>query len=264
MSIDPIHLTGYPRYDKLISLINAHGYMRVDELAAELNVSTQTVRRDIKKLCDDGVLSRYHGGVARPSPVARASIEQREVVQSEEKRRIAGAIVERIPDRCTIFLACGTTIEFVAKALDDRNDLRIITNSLRIASLLYKRPGFDVIVPGGSIRKQNSGIVGPSAQKFFAGFRADYMVMSCGAIEADGTLLEFDINDVTVMKVMMANAKQVFLAADSSKYQASASVELGSTAQVDVFFTEVPPDPALAAVLREQKVELCCAGMENA
>ncbi len=261
--MDPIHLTGYPRYDKLISLINTHGYMRVDELAAELNVSTQTVRRDIKKLCDDGVLSRYHGGVAKPSSVARASIEQREVVQSEEKKRIARAIVERIPDRCTVFLACGTTIEFVAKALDERDDLRIITNSLRIANLLYKRPGFDVIVPGGSIRKQNSGIIGPSAQEFFTGFRADYMVMSCGAIEADGTLLEFDVNDVTVMKIMMANAKQVFLAADHTKYQASASVELGSTAQVNAFFTDVPPAPRLAAVLEEQKVEVCCAAKES-
>ncbi len=256
--MDSTHLTGYPRYDRLIALINTHGYMRVDELAAELNVSTQTIRRDIKKLCDDGVLSRYHGGVAKPSPVARASIEQREIVQSDEKKRIAQAIVERLSDRCTVFLACGTTIEFVAKALDARSDMRIITNSLRIAGLLYKRPDFDVIVPGGSIRRQNSGIIGPSAQEFFSGFRADYLVMSCGAIEADGTLLEFDVNDVTVMKTMMSNAKQVFLAADHTKYQASASVELGSTSQVNTFFTDVPPIPKLAAVLGEQKVEICC------
>ena len=157
-------ITGNPRYDRLIALIGARGHMRIDELAALLGVSTQTIRRDIRKLSDDGFLSRYHGGAAQASSAINAALKEREVAQVSEKRAIAEAVVARVPDRSTIFLASGTTIEYVAKALDARNDLRIITTSLRVASLLYARPDFDVMVPGGTLRAQNSGIVGPAAE----------------------------------------------------------------------------------------------------
>ena len=182
----------------------------------------------------------------RPSSAINRDLEKREVSQTEEKKRIAHAVVERIPDRSTVFLAAGTTIEYVAKALDTRQDLRIITTCLRVANLLYPRRDFDVMIPGGSLRPQNSGIIGPSAQDFLQGFRADFLVMSLGAIDLDGTMLEFDVNEVAVMKIMMANSRQIFVAADHTKFEASASVELGQTSEIDVLFTDKNPPPALA------------------
>jgi DeoR/GlpR family transcriptional regulator of sugar metabolism len=254
----PAVVTGNPRYDQLLSLINAKGYMRIDELASLLDVSTQTIRRDIKKLSEDGILSRYHGGAGQASSAINRDLEKREVSQTEEKSRIAKAVAARIPDRSTVFLSAGSTIEYVARALDARQDLRIITTCLRVANLLYTRRDFDVMIPGGSLRPQNSGIIGPSAQEFLRGFRADFFVTSLGAIDPDGTMLEFDINEVAVMKIMMANSKQVFVAADHTKFDASASVELGSTAEIDVLFTdELPPQP-LASLLAQQQVEVVC------
>jgi DeoR/GlpR family transcriptional regulator of sugar metabolism len=252
-------ITGNPRYDKLVALIGERGHMRIDELASLLEVSTQTIRRDIRKLSDDGFLSRYHGGAAQASSAINADLKKREVAQVHEKRAIAEAVVARIPDRSTVFLASGTTIEYVAKALDIRNDLRIITTSLRVASLLYARPDFDVMVPGGTLRAQNSGIVGPTAEEFLRGFRADCMVMSLGALDPDGTMLEFDINEVAVMRIMMANAKQVFVAADHTKLRASASVKLAKTAEIDALFTDEEPPTALAALLAQQQVEVVLA-----
>ena len=145
-------VTGNPRYDQLLSLIHVNGYMRIEDLAARLNVSAQTIRRDIKKLSEDGILSRYHGGAGQPSSSINRELEEREVFLVEEKRRIAAAVAERIPDRCTVFLTAGTTIECVARALLMRQELRIITTCLRVASLLYKRRDFEVMVPGGCIR----------------------------------------------------------------------------------------------------------------
>jgi DeoR/GlpR family transcriptional regulator of sugar metabolism len=252
-------ITGNPRYDKLITLIGARGYMRIDELASLLGVSTQTIRRDIRKLSDEGFLSRYHGGAAQASSAINAALEKREVAQIHEKRAIAEAVAARIPDRSTVFLASGTTIENVARALDVRNDLRIITTSLRVASLLYARRDFDVMVPGGTLRPQNSGIVGPAAEEFLRGFRADCVVLSVGAIDPDGTMLEFDINEVAVMRIMMANAKQVWVAADHTKLHASASVKLANTAEIDALFTDEPPPAVLAAVLQQQQVEVVLA-----
>ena len=249
-------VTGNPRYDTLIAMISARGHMRIDELAALLGVSTQTIRRDIRKLCDDGFLSRYHGGAAQPSSAINTALEKREVAQVAEKRAIADAVAARIPDRSTVFLASGTTVEYVARALDARSELRIVTTSLRAASLLYARRDFDVMVPGGRLRPQNSGIIGSAAEEFLRGFRADFLVMSIGAIDPDGTLLEFDINEVAVMRAMMANARQVLLAADHTKFSASASVKLAGVAEIDALFTDADLPAAFAALLEQEQVRL--------
>ena len=255
-------VTGNPRYDKLIALIGVRGHMRIDELASLLGVSTQTIRRDIRRLSGDGFLSRFHGGAAQASSAINAALERREVAQVREKRALAEAVVARIADRSTVFLASGTTIEYVARALDVRSDLRIITTSLRVAHLLYARRDFDVMLPGGTLRPQNSGIVGPMAEEFLRGFRADCMVMSVGAVDPDGTMLEFDVNEVAVMRIMMANAKQVFVLADHTKFRASASVKLAGTAEIDALFTDRAPPAELAALLEQQQVEVVVAGVD--
>lgn len=72
-----------------------------------------------------------------------------------------------------------------------------------MAHILYNNPRFEVMVPGGTLRPHNSGIIGPSASAFVADFRADYLVTSVGAIESDGALLEFDVNEASVVKAMM-------------------------------------------------------------
>jgi DeoR/GlpR family transcriptional regulator of sugar metabolism len=85
------------------------------------------------------------------------------------------------------------------------------------------------------------------------------MVMSLGALDPDGTMLEFDINEVAVMRIMMANAKQVFVAADHTKLHASASVKLANTSEIDALFTDQAPPAALAALLAQQQVEVVLA-----
>jgi len=252
-------VTGNPRYDRLIAMIGERGHMRIDEIAAVLGVSAQTIRRDIRKLSGEGFLSRYHGGAAQPSSVINVALEQREVAHVAEKRAIAAAIAVRIPDRSTVFLASGTTVEYVARALESRSGLRIVTTSLRVASLLYARPDFDVMVPGGRLRPQNAGIVGPSAEAFLRGFRADALVMSAGAVDPDGTLLEYDVNEVAVMRIMMANARQVYLAVDRTKFHTSVSVKLAGATEIDVLFTDAAPPAPLAALLARQQVELVVA-----
>ena len=252
-------VTGNPRYDRLLAMIGARGHMRIDELASLLGVSPQTIRRDIRKLAGEGFLSRYHGGAAQPSSVINVALEQRQVTHVAAKQAIAAAIAARIADRSTVFLASGTTVEYVARALDARNDLRVVTTSLRVASLLYARRDFEVMVPGGRLRPQNAGIVGPLAEEFLRGFRADTLVMSAGAVDPDGTLLEYDVNEVAVMRIMMVNAKQVFLAADHTKFHASVSVKLAGTAEIDAVFTDAPPPAPLAALLAQQQVELVVA-----
>ncbi|MBB1199351.1 DeoR/GlpR transcriptional regulator [Enterobacteriaceae bacterium 89] len=256
-------LTGNPRHDQLLALITERGYMNIDELAQLLDVSTQTVRRDIRKLSEQGLITRHHGGAGRASSVVNTAFEQREVSWTEEKKAIAEAIADYIPDGSTIFITIGTTVEQVARALLNHNHLRIITNSLRVAHILYKNPRFEVMVPGGTLRAHNGGIIGPAANAFVSGFRADYLVTSVGAIESDGTLLEFDVNEASVVKTMMAHSRHLLLAADHTKYHASAAVEIGNISQMTALFTDEDPGSALQPILKANQVEVVKVALEG-
>ncbi|WP_127956665.1 DeoR/GlpR family DNA-binding transcription regulator [Serratia microhaemolytica] len=254
--MSPTALTGNPRHDQLIELITKRGYMNIDELAELLAVSTQTVRRDIRKLSEQGLITRHHGGAGRASSVVNTAFEQREISYTNEKMAIARAIASHIPDRSTIFITIGTTVEHIARALMHHNHLRIITNSLRVAHILYKNTQFEVMIPGGTLRPNNGGIIGPSAVSFVSGFRADYLITSIGAIETNGDLLEFDVNESSVAKAMMAHSRHILLAADHTKFHTSAAVEIGNTRQVTTLFTDAAPPAALASLLEQQQVEV--------
>ncbi len=196
---------------------------------------------------------------ARASSVVNTAFEQREVSQTDEKRSIADAIADYIPDGSTVFITIGTTVEHVARALMNHKHLRVITNSLRVAHILYKCPQFEVMVPGGTLRPHNGGIIGPVTTAFVASFRADYLVTSMGAIESDGALLEFDVNEANVAQTMMAHSRHILLAADHTKFQASAAVEMGSVAQATALFTDKLPGTALQNLLKTHQVEVILA-----
>ncbi|MCS2162840.1 DeoR/GlpR family DNA-binding transcription regulator [Scandinavium sp. H11S7] len=256
-------LTGNPRHDQLVHYIAERGYMNIEDLAQLLDVSTQTVRRDIRKLSEQGLITRHHGGAGRVSSVMNTSFEQRELSLTQEKQAMAEAIADYIPERCTVFITIGTTVEAIARSLLGRRDLRIITNSLRVAQILYKNQDIEVMVPGGTLRSHNGGIIGPSAVNFVEGFRADYLITSVGAIETDGTLLEFDVNEATIAKTMMAHSRHTLLVADHTKFHASAAVAIGNARTAKTFFTDVKPPAAFSQLLEQEKVELIVAEQEE-
>ncbi|WP_162827325.1 DeoR family transcriptional regulator, partial [Escherichia coli] len=90
-----------PRHDQLVHLIAERGYMNIEELAQLLDVSTQTVRRDIRKLSEQGLITRHHGGAGRVSSVMNTAFEQRELSLTAEIRAIAEAVADYLPERCT-------------------------------------------------------------------------------------------------------------------------------------------------------------------
>lgn len=257
--VEYVELTGNPRHDKLISLVISKGYISNEELAKILDVTPQTIRRDIRQLSDAGFISRHHGGAGRVSNLINTEFSKRETSYMEEKKAIAHEVANFIPDGATVFITIGTTVEFVAKALKNKNNLRIITNSIRVANILYQHKGFEIITVGGILRSHNGGIVGPSALSLVSSFRADYLITSLGGIDSDGTLLDFDMNEVAVIKAMIAHSRHFILVGDHTKFYVSASVEIGNLKQVSTFITDSKPPTGMMNILKENKVELIIA-----
>jgi len=231
-------------------MLREFGSVSVDALAERFGVTLQTVRRDVAQLADAGLVQRFHGGVRVPvSTTENIAYRQRQQLNEEAKRRIARAVAAAVPEGSSLFLNIGTTTEAVARALLGRDGLRVITNNLNVAAILSDNPAIEVIVAGGLVRSRDRGIIGEATVEFIGQFRVDIGVIGISGIEADGTLRDFDIREVKVAQAIMRASRQLWLAADHSKFNRPAMVEVGRLDQVDTLFTDRAPPPAFASLL---------------
>ena len=248
------------RQQEILSLVRQQGFVSIETLAQHFNVTPQTIRRDINALCDQQLLTRYHGGAGLSSSVENVEYTTRKVMNLEEKRRIAEITAELIPDRASIFINLGTTTEEVAKALRSHHGLKIITNNLNVAAILQNTPGFEIIIAGGVVRQRDGGITGEATIDFIQQFKVDYGIIGISSIDNDGTLLDFDYHEVRVTQAIIENSRQVLLVADHSKFDRPAMVRLGSIGQVDALITDCQPPEHITGLLEEKNVTLHTAG----
>lgn len=252
------------RQQQILQRVQQQGFVSIDDLVASFNVTPQTVRRDINALCDLGVLRRFHGGAGLPSSVENIAYPARQILNLEEKQRIAQLVAQHIPDKSSLFINLGTTTEEVAKALADHTGLRVITNNLNVATLLSDKPGFEVIITGGLVRHRDRGIVGEATVDFIKQFKVDFGVIGISGIDLDGTLLDFDYREVRVSQAIIANSRKVLLVADHSKFSRSAMVRLGHISEVKMLFTDDSPPESMDAVLAAAEVQVLIANAGNA
>ncbi|CAN7302203.1 DeoR/GlpR family DNA-binding transcription regulator [Pseudorhodoferax sp. LjRoot39] len=238
-----------PRQLLLLQAVQAQGSVMLDQLAATLGVTLQTMRRDVQRLADEGLLTRFHGGVRVPSSTTEnIAHQQRTTLHAEGKARIAQAVAREVPNGCSLILNIGTTTEAIAQALLRHTGLRVITNNLNVALTLSANPQCEVIVAGGVLRGRDRGVVGEAAIDFIRQFKVDIALVGISGIEVDGTLRDYDYREVKVSQAIMAHAREVWLAADHSKFNRPAMVEVARLSEIDRLFTDAPvpePFPAL-------------------
>ncbi|MBX3585733.1 MAG: DeoR/GlpR family DNA-binding transcription regulator [Ramlibacter sp.] len=245
-----------PRQLTLLDMVRAQNSVSVEQLADQLGVTLQTVRRDVQRLADAGLLTRFHGGVRVPSStIENIGYQQRESLNHDGKVRIARAIAARIPNDCSLILNIGTTIEAVARELMRHKGLHVITNNLNVAAILSGNTTCEVIVVGGVVRSRDRGIVGEAAVDFIRQFKVDIGLIGISGIEADGSLRDFDYREVKVAEAIIAHSREVWLAADHSKFNRPAMVELATLSQIDRFFTDAAPPEPFSTLLAEAQVE---------
>ncbi len=244
------------RQREILELAQVVGRVSVEELAVRFNVTPQTIRKDLGDLCDRKLLNRIHGGAIIASGVENVGYEARRFIAQEEKRLIGAAAAEIIKDSSSLFINIGTTTEEVARALMGRHGLLVITNNLNVATLLYRQPGIDVIVAGGTVRRTDGGVVGSPTVEFIRQFKMDYAVIGVSAIDVDGSLLDFDYQEVRVSQAIIENARKVILVADRLKLERVAPVRIAHISQIHTLVTDKLASEPLAQMCRDLGVEV--------
>jgi len=240
------------------------GFVTVESLAERFDVTAQTIRRDIGKLCDMGVLRRRYGGAEFPAARDNITYSSRKVLNVAAKQKIAAAVADRIPEGASIAFGIGTTPEIVARALVDHRALKIFTNNLNLVLAIRGNETFELTIAGGRVRGRDLDVVsGPSTVGFFSAYKVDFGVFGVGGVDPDGTLLDFQEDEVNARQAMLANCRASFLVLDSSKFGRAGHVRGGHISQISTVFCERRPPPPIERMITDGGGELVICGHES-
>jgi len=246
------------RQSSILRLMEKNFYISVEEISDFFTVTTQTARRDILALEKAGRVRRLHGGAVLVGPLEETVYRRRRVDNAAQKQRIGELVADLVPDGASIFIDSGTTCEAVARALSRRNHLRVLTYSLRVATILNENTNFTLAVPGGFVRPIHGGIFQEETPEFIRNFKFDSAIISVSGIDNDGDLCDDDHAESVVATAAMAQSRRTVLAVDSSKFGRRAMVRLGTISDVDTLVTDTMPEGEILRLLEENDVEIIC------
>lgn len=240
------------RQQEIVARVRAQGFIPIETLARAFDVSAQTVRRDIIRLDEAGLIKRFHGGAGPVETTTRLAYSQKRAAAPDGKKRIAAACAALIPHGSSVCLDVGTTVEAVARALLEHRRMHVITTSVGAAGILGGSQVGDVVVTGGLMRGADGSLVGEAALATLRGLRMDTAVIACsGFDDRDGAIMDFDVLKVAAKQAMIAQSRRVILVADASKFSRSALVRVTDFEAVSVLVTDAPPPDPLARCMAE-------------
>ncbi|PVZ07898.1 DeoR/GlpR family DNA-binding transcription regulator [Actinomycetospora cinnamomea] len=247
------------RHQVLVRRAQELGRLEVTAIAAELGVTTETIRRDLTALERQGLLQRVHGGaIAAGRLEVEPGVAQRDATASEEKDRIAKAAVAELGPASTILLDAGTTTARMAALLPDDTPLTVVTNALPIASLLAPRHRITVHMIGGRVRGTTLSAVDRWALQTLESVNVDVAVLGTNGFSVDRGLTTPDVAEAAVKGAMLRAGARSIVVADAGKYGADSFSRFATLEQVDTLVT----DARLAADHPEAPEALRAAGPE--
>ncbi|MEQ9692534.1 DeoR/GlpR family DNA-binding transcription regulator [Bauldia litoralis] len=258
-------LLGRVRKERMTEMIRRRGFMSSSALAAEFGVSEMTVRRDLAELTAQGILIRTHGGAMWREEEALETkgaeepfFDARMRLNREAKSRIAKSAERLVQKGQAVALDLGTTTYELADRLANRNEIRIITNNLRIATMLASYP-VDVYLLGGHVRQNEMSLCGPVAVQQAGKFRFDIAFLGVAAL-SQGGIYDYAIEEAELKQAFLTQATRRVVLCDSSKFGRVSLVHVARLDAFDTLITDAAPPADIAAALAAAGVETIIAG----
>ena len=244
------------RQDAILGLLRRHERVETEELAARFDVSMQTIRSDLRDLCEAGLVDRTRGGARRVISASNRDYGERRKLNAGRKERIGALAASLIPDNCSLTLNIGTTTEQVARALGNHRDLVVLSNNINIINTLMGTKSKELILVGGAVRQSDGAIVGEDAVEFISRFKVDFAVIGASALDADGSVLDYDAREVSVARAILRNARTRLLVCDGSKFERTAPVRICDVSELDYVITDVSPPQGFVEAARKSKTKI--------
>ena len=244
----------------LEALRRAGGQGRVQFLAEQLNISDETVRRNVKNLELSGHVRKVHGGVFLIEDSVELPLPSRMNTAAAAKRKIALELASLIKNGDSLFLDTGSTTAYCALALQNHHDLFIVTNSLVVAQSLATRNNNRVYFAGGLLRSHDGGSFGLEAAAFVRKYKVRYAVLSVGAINPQSGFALHDHDEAEFSGQVSQQADVRLVVADSSKFGKAAPMIPHPISHYHMLITDDVPPADISAILDRHDVAIRIAG----
>lgn len=226
------------RHQQILALLEEEGAVRVAALAQRFSVAEETIRRDLERLGEAGLLSRTHGGAMRLRDDRQdAPIAVRRITMAVEKRAIAQRAAELVEEGDTIALDASSTVLELASALPDM-PLTVVTNSVDAARVLAGRVHINTTLTGGELDTESVCLLGPIAEGTLRQFAFDKAFLSCKAIDPRRGLSEASVTHASLKRWLLDLADRSILLADNSKFGVRSVSFFGMLTEVGVLVTD--------------------------
>jgi len=255
------------RQNRIMEAVQERGAVRVSELAALLQVSDMTIRRDLDALASRGRLDKVHGGATtkRSPSTDEPGFEAKWVRQTAEKEAIAGAAMQLVTPGSAIGLSAGTTTWTLAKQLSAVPDLTVVTNSMRIADVLQRSTarGLNVILTGG-VRTPSDALVGPIAVAALQSLHLDVVFLGVHGMDVRAGFTTPNLLEADTDRALVAAARRLVVLADHTKWSTVGISTIAALEEADVVVTDAGLPPEAGTALREAVGDLVIAGGDTA
>jgi DeoR/GlpR family transcriptional regulator of sugar metabolism len=223
------------------------------DLADRLGVSPATVRRDLARLEEEGLLTRVHGGaVIEEGDQPFAEVAEMRVPEKDEIAAWAATMIE---DGQSVLLDIGTTAYRLARQLHGRR-MTVITSNLVVYEELADAHGIDLVLLGGMVRREYRSLVGFLTEDNLRQLHADWLFLGTSGVRPGGQVMDTTVVEVPVKRAMIAASDKVVLLADLGKFPGTGTAKVCGPEELDVVVTNAPSDPATCAALEEAGVEV--------
>lgn len=239
----------YPpeRHTLILTTARAAGRVEVQQLATELDVTPETVRRDLTVLERMGLLRRVHGGAVVVERIGyEPALAQREHELGAEKDRIAKAALDELPDGGSVLIDAGSTTVRLAELLPPDREMVVVTHALPVATALAGLPLVTLHLIGGTVRRRTLAAVGTWAQQALAGIRVDVAFLGTNGLTVEDGLSTPDLAEAAVKRALVAAAARTVVLTDHSKIGRTELAVVAPLSRVDTVVTDSGVAPELA------------------
>ncbi len=244
------------RKNRILAILQEEKKVVVSELAAQFEVSEETIRRDLEKLETEGlVVKAYGGAVLNENLQTDMPLAVRKRANVVGKQKIAELVAERVTDNMSLMLDCSSTALFIARKIKDRKNLTIITNSLEILIELKDAKNLKIISSGGLLGEDSFALVGAQADRTISDFHVNASIISCKGFNIDKGFTDSNAAHASTKRVMLANCDTRILAVDSLKFDRIAFNLVGGLSDIDVIVTDVKPSDEWLEKFKRAKIE---------
>ncbi len=243
------------RLEQILEQVSRSRSVSLTDLSTSLNVSEDTIRRDIKILSEKGLLKAVRGGAVAHSPIPH-HFRAREKHDMARKRIVASKALQFIKEGQVIFLDGGTSIQALAELIPADMKITVVTHSFPVVSVLEDHPTADVIFAGGRLCKTAFTTIGYETIQTFKNFRADLCLMSVCSIHPTMGLTTVNHEEAQLKRTMMEMAGQTIALSTMDKLNTAESFYIGPVTDVDIIVTDTEPTDERLNVYKEAGITI--------